>query len=102
MSVMSNVNSENNREVIISITGQFDFSKLQEFRDSYKNYNNPGSQYIVSLSQVEYMDSSALGMILLLKKHAESIGGSIVLQSPNNQVKKILDIANFSQLVNIV
>ena len=101
MSVTSQLNDENSNEVNISISGQFDFSKLQEFRESYKSFNSANSQYVVDLSQVEYMDSSALGMILLLKKHAESVGGNVTLKSPNAQVKKILDISNFNQLVDI-
>lgn len=101
MSVTSKESSQDKKTIDIIISGQFDFSKLQEFRDSYKDYNSSGYNYRVDLSQVNYMDSSALGMILLLKKHAEGLGGAITLQSPNEQVRKILEIANFGQLVKI-
>lgn len=87
--------------VDLRIQGQFDFSKLQEFRDGYKDFNEVGMEYHIHLNEVEYMDSSALGMILLLKKHAEASSGKVTLLAPNAQVKKILDIANFDQLVSI-
>ncbi len=47
------------------------------------------------------MDSSALGMILLLKEHADKQGGKIVLVSPSNAVEKILTIANFHKLMTV-
>ena len=47
------------------------------------------------------MDSSALGMILLLKDHAQSVGGKLVIRKPNATVNKILEIAQFHRLMTI-
>ena len=47
------------------------------------------------------MDSSALGMILLLKDHAEKSANKIVIQKPNETVNKILEIAQFHRLLTI-
>ena len=55
----------------------------------------------LELSKATYMDSSALGMILLLKEHADKIGGNVVISQPNDAVLKTLQIANFDQFVTI-
>ncbi|MDA9003922.1 STAS domain-containing protein [bacterium] len=93
-------NKANTLEILID--GQFDFSCLEAFRRVYQGHRELDATYIVNLQSVEYMDSSALGMILLLKKHAETNSGQVVLTSPNERVLKILNIASFEQLVSIV
>lgn len=47
------------------------------------------------------MDSSALGMILLLKDHAEKYSGKVIIRKPNEAVNKILEIAQFHRLLTI-
>ncbi len=47
------------------------------------------------------MDSSALGMILLLKDHADNLGGQVIIKKPSDTVNKILEIAQFHRLVTI-
>ena len=54
--------------------------------------------YYVDLSDASYMDSSALGMLLLLREHAKSRGGSVFIERPSKQIDNILKVANFEQL----
>lgn len=93
--------SDETKNVVISIDERFDFSVHQQFRDAYSDENNQGSLFILDLAQASYMDSSALGMILLLKDHAEKISGTIEIHQPNESVKKILEIAQFHKLMTI-
>ncbi|PCI63493.1 MAG: anti-anti-sigma factor [Gammaproteobacteria bacterium] len=93
--------SEDNKQVTISIDNNFDFSLHQHFRDSYSSCDLKNTTFFLNLSKTEYMDSSALGMILLLKDHADNIGGKVIIQKPNKSVNKILEIAQFHRLVTI-
>ena len=96
------VNSNSDGKVInIQVADQFDYSLYQAFRDAYCNAKIQGTKFIVDLSRANYMDSSAVGMILLLKEHAEQYSGVVVISKPNDSVHKILMIANFQQLVTI-
>ncbi len=65
--------SDDNKNVSIAVEDRFDFSVHQQFRDAYSSCNVPGTNFILELSKASYMDSSALGMILLLKDHAEKL-----------------------------
>ena len=47
------------------------------------------------IDDVEYLDSSALGMLLLLKDYADARGVSMVLANCRGIVKEILDVASF-------
>jgi anti-anti-sigma factor len=100
MSVTVN-NSDDRRTVTISVTSHFDYSLHQAFRDAYRNVSNSGVTFRVDLAKSTYMDSSALGMILLLKEHADKLGGQVVIAKPNDSVLKILSIANFDKFVKI-
>lgn len=88
---------KNRNEVIIRVTDRFDFSCQKEFRTAYQNYPK-GGRYIIDLSQVDYMDSSALGMLLMLREHASSSKENLVLRSVNPTLMKILTIANFGRM----
>ena len=85
----------------VSISDRFDFSLHQEFRASYRDVNDGGTQFELDLRNASYMDSSALGMILLLKDHAEALGGALIIRKPNEAIRKILDIAKFDRFVTI-
>jgi anti-anti-sigma factor len=84
--------------VIVDISGRFDFSMHQEFRQVYESDPGRTTQYILDLRQTEYMDSSALGMLLLLREHAGGDRANIRIMHCQPEVKKILTIANFQYL----
>lgn len=99
MSVRASLAGEG-RELIIKVDGRFDFSAHQEFRDAYEHSSSVGS-YVVDLGDATYLDSSALGMLLLLRDHAGGDNSTICITNCNEDVKKILTISNFEQLFTI-
>lgn len=84
----------------IQIAGRFDFSLHKEFRDAYRQLNG-SHQYVIDLSQTEYMDSSALGMLLLLREHAGGDESNIKITGCRSEIQKILKISNFEKLFEI-
>lgn len=100
MSLTSHVDKDG--VVNISVNGRFDFNVYQEFRDAYKQVDNPAStQYVINLSGTEYMDSSALGMLLLLRERAGGDSSKIKINGSNAEIKKIFSISNFDRLFEI-
>ena len=90
-------------EATICMVGRFDFGVHRAFKDAYDPLLSQADLNCIDLdlSGVEYMDSSALGMLLLLHERAEAIGKEVVLSQPNPTVSQILDIANFGKLFTI-
>jgi len=93
--------SEDKQTILITITGSFDFSLQSEFRSTYRSITRPDSEFRVNLQNTEYMDSSALGMLLLLREHAETYKGRVVLESLSPEIKQILTNAKFDRLFTI-
>ena len=93
--------SSDGQELTILIQGRFDFGAHQEFRNAYERVNSTPQRYIVDLKETTYLDSSALGMLLLLRDHAGGDSAQIRLLNCNSDVRKILAISNFEQLFRI-
>lgn len=84
----------------INMTGRFDFSVQRDFKEAYapQLLNDAVSAIDVNLAGVEYLDSSALGMLLMLRERAAAAGKTLKLCRPSAGVAQILEIANFSKL----
>jgi anti-anti-sigma factor len=88
--------------IYINIKGRFDYTLSQDFRNAYRHVPaHEGMSFHVDLSNTDYMDSSALGMMLLLREHAKCRGGSVTIKHPSEPIDKILKVANFEQLFTI-
>jgi len=101
MGISINV-SDDSKNAIIKIMGRFDFSLHNDFRKSYKDVTLKSGFYTVDLSATDYLDSSALGMLLLLKEHAESQSCSVKLSGYTDEIKEILMIASFDKIFTLV
>lgn len=87
-----------NGVLTITIEGRFDFNRHQEFRRAYENMGKL-SEVVLDLVSTEYLDSSALGMLLVLR---ETVGDAKVrIVNARPAVKRILEIANFQKLFQV-
>ncbi len=93
--------SSDRKTLTIQVEGRFDYSQHREFREAYRESFAPGMQVAVELSRTDYMDSSALGMLLLLREHAGGDDARVTLKQPSEAIRKILEIAHFEQLFTI-
>lgn len=87
--------------LIIAIEGRCDFSTHKEFDKAAAKITDSISSIKVDFEKANYLDSSALGMLLVLK---EKIGGrkqDISLVNTKHTVKRVLDTANFKKLFHI-
>lgn len=86
-------------KVVIGLQGRFDFNAHREFREAVdqaiKETANPIQ---VDLGGVDYLDSSALGMLLMLRDKAKGAGKEVILANARGAVKQVIDIANFGKL----
>ena len=92
---------DDGRKQIIKIQGRFNFSMHLEFRNAYCSVEGAGTTFVLDFSEVTYLDSAALGMLLLLREHAEKLSGKVEIRRANDDVKRVLVIANFDSLFTI-
>lgn len=86
----------------ITVEGRFDASYLDDFRRCYEGGASEGvKKYVVDLSDTLHLDSSALGMLLVLRDYAGGDASDISICNCSDDVKKIFAISAFGQLFDI-
>jgi len=87
----------------INMYGRFDFQVHREFKEAYAPLlDNAAVHGIeVEMSAVDYLDSSALGMLMLLNERAKSVNKPVTLLNTSGVVSQVLEVANFSRIFNI-
>ena len=86
---------------VLKLGGRFEFNAHREFRDAVERVLQDTGDVRVDLGEVAYLDSSALGMLLMLRDKAKGAGREVQLTNTRGSVRQVLDIANFGKLFPI-
>jgi len=92
--------TQTDNTIRIKTDERFDYSAHTEFRNTYRD-SDANCEYIIDMAGTAYMDSSALGMMLLLREYAGSDNANISIVGCNPEIKKILEISKFDKLFKI-
>jgi len=85
----------------IYVGERFDFSVHQAFRAAYDQPNLPRLRIRVNLRDTRYMDSSALGMLLVLRERAGGERADITLSGVTPGIFQVLSISRLELLFKI-
>ena len=87
----------------IRLEGTFDMNTHRDFRDAViLALKNDSPEIRVSLREVSYIDSSALGMLLMLREMAEKAGRQVSLAGANGAVLRALQFAKLDTVFKIL
>lgn len=100
MTTMQIKTSTENSKATIAMRGRFDFSSHRQFRETLEQImQTPEIREIeVDLGAVDYLDSSALGMLLLMREKVSGANKTLALTNCRGVVQQVLEVANFSKL----
>lgn len=93
--------SDDGKSLTITMDEKFDFGKVQDFRLAYGSETENVTAITIDLNKTEYMDSSALGMLLNMQKSMSDQVTSFNISNCRPQVAKILKISRFDKKFNI-
>lgn len=86
----------------IQVDGRFDFSLHRTFRDAYDKVNDlTKTQVVIDLTRTQYLDSSALGMLLVLRERCGGDRANIVLRGAHAGIQQVLSVSRFQHLFKI-
>ena len=88
------------QRAIMRLAGRFEFSAHREFREAVERVMQLDGvgDLVIDLMDVEYVDSSALGMLLMVRERTNSAKLGLTLANPRGMVRQALDIAHFEKL----
>ena len=84
----------------LELRGRFDYTSHRSFRQACETaFSAAGvSEMLIDMQEVEYLDSSALGMLLLLRDKCKAASRPLSLVNCGDTVRDVLKVANFDKL----
>ena len=87
---------------IFIIEGKFDATTSKE-ADAYlqDTINDTHCHLVLDLSQVSYLSSAGVRVMLAAMQDARKAGGDLRLAVPSGNIRKVIEIAGFSKIMKI-
>lgn len=90
--------ADHNDTVTIQISGRFDYRLIKDFQQLLAK--SPRT-WVVDMSSVDYVDSSALGMLLLLRERVHGEAQRVHLKGVHGQPRDVLVMAKFDRMFKV-
>lgn len=82
-----------------AISGRFTFADVAPFKELVSHIREArGRRFVIDLSGVEFIDSAAMGMLLMARDTANAEAVPLALLNAQGQVLRILQVAKFETL----
>lgn len=90
--------TQQNDVVTIQLPVRFDYKLIKEFQELL---DREPRLWVVDLSAVDYVDSSALGMLLLLRDRVRGDATRVQLKGLRGQPRDVLSMAKFDRMFKV-
>ena len=84
---------------VIHVRGEIDMATAERLRDVIEPHMGPKQTIILDLSEVDFMDSSALHVLVQARGELTENGGSLILRNPSTLAHKLLTVAHANDLL---
>ena len=87
---------------ILNLQGRFDFGSRKEFKDTIDRLQAGGCRHIIlDLEGVSFVDSSALGLLVIAHQNLKLKEARLSLVKPQAYVRQVLDLANVPKMIPV-
>jgi anti-anti-sigma factor len=88
----------------LQLSGRFNFESHAVFKNAYSPLIGEGGleSLVIDFGRVDYIDSSALGMLLMVRDKLTGLNQKIVLANSGGAVREVLQVANFGKIFNLL
>ena len=93
---------DNDSDRLVIMAGSFDFSvsaAVKTVVDQMSDLNGKGC--VLDLENLDTIDSAGLGMIILMNDAAVDNDSVLRVRGATGQVRRMLDVSNFGEIVEI-
>ena len=93
---------EKDGKYIVTLEGELDTAHALEFEEAMKHLHDvTGKEIIIECTELEYIASSGLRILLGLLKNAKAKGNKVVLKNMNDEIKDVFKMTGFIDLFDI-
>lgn len=95
--------NQNASQCLLHLRGQFTFGDNNKIRDIITAMTESNCKHFtVDVAELVFVDSAALGMLLLMSDEARKAKVEMSLNGASGQVKKMLQLSNFDQIFPVI
>jgi anti-sigma B factor antagonist len=88
--------------LVLRVVGELDVSTAPALRACALDRINAGTtDMVIDLSEMSFIDSMGLSVLLAIRKRVEGRGGSVRLRGPSPQARMVLEITTVDQIFPI-
>jgi len=88
--------------VAITMRGAFTFKDHHSFRELLDTIKaSAGRHHVLDLSRLDFMDSAALGMLLIADDESKSGGWTLTLRHPPSRIARLIELAAMDEIFKI-
>jgi anti-sigma B factor antagonist len=90
------------RTQLVALAGELDLYSADAFRGALDDALEDGAtRLVIDLSEVDFIDSVALGVLANAMKRLRAAGGGLAVISGNQQIVRVFEITGLDRLVVI-
>jgi anti-sigma B factor antagonist len=83
---------------VVSLSGEFDLSAAENLADAFERTSARSRLVVVDLSGVQFFDSTALGLVLGLRRRLLNIGGRLALVIDGREALRVFQISGLDRI----
>lgn len=89
--------------LVVKISGEMDHSNSNKYRHEIDREikGRPVKNLVFDFKDLDFMDSSGIGMILGRYKTIKGLDGNVMIAAPNQQVEKIINISGLHKIIPV-
>jgi anti-anti-sigma factor len=86
-------------ESVLRLSGELDLATDEDLLTAFRSVSNDGSEVILDLSELEFIDSTGIRAFMTIAKEASPRG--LVLRSPRRAVRKVIDLTRLEEAAGV-
>jgi anti-anti-sigma factor len=88
---------------LVILVGELDASSAGPLYEQFASLTREGvTQVALDLVGMKFIDSTGLSVIIAEHKRTTSLGGALVIMSPQEQVRKLFEMTGLIQLLDVL
>ena len=102
LAVMTITESKLDAATILRVAGRLDSGTAQAAQDHFVACIQGGERRLVlDCAGLDYISSAGLRALLVAAKQLKPVGGRLVICSPNDYVREIIELAGFDSFIGV-
>ena len=93
----------NNKKATLRLEGNFTYTQRKAFQEALKVVcSDPIEEIVIDLSQVVFLDSAALGLLMITHRQLQAERRTLSLAYPQPTVRQIIELANLHKTIPMI